>query len=345
MIRTIQNRSNIPPNKCFFTWDIHYECNFRCSYCFFCNSWEEEKKKNRYPGLDKWKKIWDDIYNKYGQGHIHISGGEPFCYPDIFELTIYLIKNFTVEFDTNLSFDVGKFMSLIGPEKVKISASFHPQFSNFEEHLVKIKKLIEAGYDLGINYVAHPTQLEKMAYYKEKLAEICVNLDVMPFRGIYNGKIYPKNYTEEEKKIIQDTDKNTAPRMLEAYQSQEEDKNVEKMTPKYIEEENQQLSIEKNVPYDSTAHYAKTNKHYHRLCRMGQMYTKIHPNGDAYRCCLIQPEGLLGNLIDGTFKFYEQPKLCVYDKCPCWVAMILNEENNWLFHWKTPKVNQVLDEK
>ena len=343
MADTVQSRCNIPPNRCFFTWDIHYECNFRCSYCFFCDSWEEEKKKNRYPGLDKWKQIWDDIYKKYGGGHIHISGGEPFCYPDIFELTLHLIKKFTVEFDTNLSWDVDKFMSLIGPERVKFAGSFHPQFADFEEHFLKIKKLKDAGYDLGINYVAHPTQLEKMPYYKQRLAEIHVNLDVMPFRGTYNGKIYPKNYSEEEKRIIEATDKNTASRMMEAYESHDADKNLPKETPKHIEEENIQLSIKNNVAYDSTAHYAKTNKHYHKLCRMGQMYTKIHPDGNAYRCCLVQPDGFIGNIIDGTFKFYEEPMPCTYDKCPCWVAMILNEEENWLFHWKTPKIKPSLN--
>jgi organic radical activating enzyme len=336
----IKKRSEIPPNRCFYTWDIHYECNFRCSYCFFCDSWEEEKKKNRYPGLEKWKQIWDDIYKRYGDGHIHISGGEPFCYPDILELTQHLIKNFTVEFDTNLSWDVDEFMSLIGPERVKFAASFHPQFSNFEEHIVKIKKLKDAGYDLGINYVAHPTQLEKMKYYKQKLDEIHVSLDVMPFRGRYNGKLYPNEYTDEEKQIIESTDKNTASRMLEAYAGKKEDKK-EKSGQQQEEKKNeniQQHSELKKHSDDSTAHYADTNKHYRKLCRMGQMYTKIHSNGNAYRCCLIKEEGLLGNLIDGTFKFYEEPQPCVYDKCPCWVAMVTNEEENWLFHWQTPKV-------
>lgn len=322
----IKSRANIPPNRCFFTWDIHYACNFKCSYCFFCNSWEEEKKKNRYPGLEKWKQIWDDIYKKYGGGHVHISGGEPFCYPDIMEITKHLIKNFTVEFDTNLSWDVDKFISLIGPERVKFAASFHPEFSKFEEHLVKIKKLRDAGYDLGINYVAHPKQLEKMSYYKQKLSQLHVSFDVMPFRGAYQGRQYPLSYTEEEKRLIESVDKNTASRMLEAY------------VPKKKEDKKKQFD-----PSDSTAHYAKTNKHYHKLCRMGQMYTKILPNGNAYRCCLQKEEGYLGNLIDETFKFYEEPKICVYDKCPCWVAMITNEEENWLFHWKTPRVRPFLN--
>ena len=230
-------------------------------------------------------------------------------------------------------------MKEIGPERVKFAASFHPQFSKFEEHLVKIKKLKDAGYDFGINYVAHPTQLEKMPYYKQKLDELHVSLDVMPFRGQYQGKEYPVSYTEEEKRLIESVDKNTASRMLEAYapKKKEEEKNDD--NKKEIKEE-PKIQLDSN---DSTAHYAKTNKHYHKFCRMGQMYTKILPNGDAYRCCLQKPEGLLGNLIDGTFKFYEEPKICVYDKCPCWVAMIANEEENWLFHWKTPKVRPFLN--
>ena len=320
----MQNRANIPPNRCFFTWDIHYACNFKCTYCFFCDSWEEQKKKNRYPGLERWKQIWDDIYKKYGGGHIHISGGEPFCYPDIIEITKHLIKNFTVEFDTNLSWDVDKFMSEIRPGKVKFAASFHP-------HLVKIKKLKDAGYDFGINYVAYPTQLEKMPYYKQKISQLHVSFDVMPFRGKYQGKEYPISYTEEEKRLIESVDKNTASRMLEAYSPNKKKKQKKK-----------KIKVEEAIYNDPTAHFAKTNKNYHKLCRMGQMYTKILSNGDAYRCCLQKPEGLLGNLIDGTFKFYEEPKICIYDKCPCWVAMITNEEENWLFHWKTPKIKQFL---
>jgi hypothetical protein len=85
---------------------------------------------------------------------------------------------------------------------------------------------------------------------------------------------------------------------------------------------------------------ASANPHLGKPCRMGQMYTKIHSNGNAYRCCLIKGPGLLGNLIDGTFALYEEPKSCSYDKCPCWVAMIVNEEKNWLFHWSTPKIKK-----
>lgn len=318
------NRKETPPNRCFFTWDIHYACNYKCSYCFFCDTWEEEKKKNRYPGLQKWKEIWGDIYSKYGGGHLHISGGEPFAYPDFIELVEHLIKNFTVEFDTNLSFDVEYFISKVGPEKVKFATAYHPQFADFEEYFKKIKLLKESGYDLGVNFVAFPEQLKDMNYYKQRLSAIHVSFDVMPFRGKYKGLEYPQSYTEDEIKLICECDPRTAPRMLKSYGKKEE------KAPAVAPENNQGAP----VPEEKKS----ANPHFGKTCRMGQMYAKIHANGNAYRCCLIKEEGLIGNLIDGTFSFYEEPRACAYDKCPCWVAMVVNEENNWLFHWQTPKI-------
>jgi organic radical activating enzyme len=324
MKMALADRSTIPPKKCFFTWDIHYACNYRCSYCFFCDSWEEEKKKNRYPGLDRWKRIWDDIYERYGEAHLHISGGEPFHYPDFIDLVVHLTKNFTVEFDTNLSFDVEEFMRRVGPERVKFATSFHPQFADFEVYLKKVTALKKGGYDLGVNYVAFPEQLKDMARYKQRLDEVHISFDIMPFRGKYRGSEYPQSYTDAEKELICSCDPRTAPRMLGAYGKKEG-------------ADEQKAPAATDKPQAPTGP-AATNPHYGKPCRMGQMYAKIHANGNAYRCCLIKDGGLLGNLIDGTFALYEEPQPCTYDKCPCWVAMVVNEEQNWLFHWVTPKI-------
>ncbi|MCX5778293.1 MAG: radical SAM protein [Elusimicrobia bacterium] len=312
------DRKSIPPNQCFFTWDIHYACNYDCSYCFFHDTWEEEKKKNRYPGLARWKEVWDEIFARYGTAHLHISGGEPFHYPDFIELVEHLVKNFTVEFDTNLSFDVAAFVRRVGPARVKFATAFHPQFADFEEYIEKIKILKNGGYNLGVNFVAFPNQIKDMAYYKKRLDEIHVSFDIMPFRGKYQNNEYPQSYSEEEIKIICECDPRTAPRMLAAYGKKEE-------TAK--------PSAEVKSPEPISA-----NPHFGKLCRMGQMYAKIHANGNAYRCCLIKEPGLLGNLIDGTFKLYENEQICNYDKCSCWVAMVPGNEPNWLFHWKTPRV-------
>lgn len=299
----MSNLKKIPPYRVFYTWDIHYACDYRCSYCFFSKEWDELAKKNRYQGINKWKDIWDRIYERYGSGHIHISGGEPFIYPSFLDLVVYLTEKYTVEFDTNLSFDVEEFVSTVKPDKVKFATAFHPEFVDLDTFLKKTLFLKEKGYDLGVNYVAYPLQLGKLKEYKETFGSNHISFDIMPFRGKYQGREYPKGYSEEEKELIRNCDPRTGTRMLESYSGEDE----KKLSPKG------------------------------KICRMGQRYTKIHPDGTAYRCCLIKEQGILGNLIDGTFSLYEEPKVCEYDKCPCWVAMIVGKEKDWLFHWVIPK--------
>ena len=250
--------------------------------------------------------IWDDIFERYGSGHIHVSGGEPFTYPSFIDLVAYLTKKHTVEFDTNLSFDIDEFMFKVRPERVKFATAFHPEFINIDSYFKKTLLLKENGYDLGVNYVAYPQNLKRMKEYKEAFNCRHISFDIMPYRGSYQGLDYPKGYTPQEKWLIEDCDPHTAPRML--------------------------------VSYGGDKKFCRKGE----VCRMGQMYTKIHPDGTAYRCCFIDEKGKLGNLIDGTFFLYDEPKTCDYGECPCWVAMIKDKEDNWLFHWKIPKKAQEL---
>lgn len=297
-------RQSIPPYRIFYTWDIHYACNYRCSYCFFSKKWDEVAKENRYPSIDKWKDIWDDIFERYGSGHIHISGGEPFTYPSFIDLITYLTEKHTVEFDTNLSFDVPDFISKVRPGRVKFAAAFHPEFVDIDLFLEKAARLKEEGFDIGINYVAYPPNLIKMKVYKMAFERNHISFDIMPFRGEFHGRIYPQEYIAEEKEVIKNCDSNLAisTRMLEWY-------GKGKLSRKG------------------------------QLCKMGQMYTKIHPDGSAYRCCYIDERGKLGNLIDGTFSLWEEPRPCEYVECPCWTAMIVRKEEQWLSHWVIPKSN------
>ncbi len=295
------SRQSIPPNRVFYTWDIHYACNYRCSYCFFAKDWDIRARENRYQDIGRWKEIWDDIFHRYGTGHIHVSGGEPFTYPSFIDLIAHLAEKHTVEFDTNLSFNLSEFISKVRPGRVKFATAFHPQFTTLESYLPKVVTLKKEGFDIGVNYVAYPLQLDRMKRYKEVFDSEHISFDIMPFRGEYQERNYPKGYSEKEKELIRVCDPRTAPRMLESY------------------------GCEKRLSRKG------------EVCRMGQMYTKIHPNGDAYRCCYIDERGKLGNLIDGTFSLWDEPRPCVYEHCSCWTAMIVGKEKEWLSHWALPK--------
>jgi hypothetical protein len=297
------NSDGAVPERVFYTWDIHYACNYRCSYCFFEKRWDDVAKENRYPGLKTWAAIWEDIFYKYGSGHIHISGGEPSTYPSFIDLTICLTKWHTVEFDTNLSFDVHGFISRVRPGRVKFAAAFHPEFVKLDVFIAKAVCLKQNGYDIGVNFVAFPPHLKEMKVYKEAFNDRHISFDIMPFRGEYQGRAYPEGYTEQERKLIRSCDPATATRMLDAFGTGEKE----------------------------------SSGHKGQICRMGQRYTKIHPDGRAYRCCLIKENGCLGNLLDGTFELYPEPRPCEYDHCSCWVAMIVGKERDWAFHWVGPK--------
>ncbi len=158
------------------------------------------------------------------------------------------------------------------------------------------------GYDIGINYVAYPLQLGRMREFKLAFEKEHVSFTIMPFRGEFAGRAYPAGYTEEEKELIRQCDSNLtiSSKMIDWYGR---DKLSRKDT----------------------------------VCRMGQMYTKIHPNGDALRCCYIHDKGKLGNLIDGTFSLWDEPRVCEYPECPCWTAMVIGKEQDWQSHWVIPK--------
>jgi len=287
-----------PSHKIFWNWDIHYSCNYRCSYCFCAGKWEIIKSKNRYPDIKELGEIWDRIFGIYGSCHIHISGGEPFIYPNFIDLVSLLLKKHTLEFTTNLSFDVNLFMQQIVSQGVKFNASFHPEFENFAIFLKKVMLLIENNFSVDITYVAYPPYLERMKEFKDECKYRGINFGIQPFRGTFQGKPYPSSYSEEERRLL---------------------KICSEFAPSvdyFIENKN--------------------NKKEKRLCHMGHMYAKIMPSGDVLRCCAEDVEKI-GNLFDDKdFSLLNEPLPCEIDNCPCWKRMIVGEEDKWMQLWKTP---------
>lgn len=284
--------------KRFWNWDIHYACNYRCPYCFLAGKWDTAAKENRYPGIKKWKEVWDKIYRRYGSCHIHFSGGEPFTYPDFLELVVFLSERHTLEFSTNLSFDITGFIEKVDPLKVRLGASFHPEFVAFEEFLGKALRLKENGYQIHITFVAYPQQLNEAKSFQAECKNKEVRFIIQPFRGKYNGQTYPDSYTTLERELIK--------------------------------------SCGTNLPANEGLFNFHLNKKqvFRRLCRMGQMYGKIYASADVYRCCSTGAQKL-GNLLDEEdFRLSEEPLPCKIEGCCCWRAMIVDEEDRWLEHWK-----------
>jgi MoaA/NifB/PqqE/SkfB family radical SAM enzyme len=259
--------------------------------------WDIAAKENRYPGINKWIEVWDKIYEKYGSCHIHFSGGEPFIYPDFFILITHLSKKHTLEFSTNLSFDVGSFIEKMDPTRVRLDASFHPEFIGLEKFLEKLSQLKNSGFSVSVSFVAYPPQLKEMEAIEARCKKSGIKLIVQLFRGEYKGRIYPEGYTESERELI--------------------------------------TSYGRNFPVNRTQldyHLNKKQKE-ERLCYMGKMYGKVYASADVYRCCSTGALKI-GNLLDDeAFRLLDEPEPCEVEDCICWRRMVLGEEDKWRTHW------------
>lgn len=186
----------------YFTWDIHYKCNFRCPYCWFYKGWAEGAKRNIYLSPQEWMNHWKRTYDRYGPVHIEITGGEPFIYPNFIEIVKILSSIHTIKVTTNMSGDIENFVKEISPKRVNLDLNFHPLFADIDLFIKKTLLLKEAGFKAGVCYLAYPPQMKKIKVFKKRFEEIGINFALAAFWGEYGGKIYPGAYTEEEKETI-----------------------------------------------------------------------------------------------------------------------------------------------
>jgi len=186
-----------------FTWNIHYDCNYRCPYCFFNGKWVEYKKRNVYLSVDEWMVYWNKIHEKYGRCYILVTGGEPFIYPNFIELMTRLSEvHYPINISTNTSGDLESFVKRIDPERVSLSVSLQLNFERLDAFLEKVKFLRKHRFEGCINFVAYPPFVKHIALYAERFNAIGERLKVIPFWGKYQDKEYPFAYTQEEKEII-----------------------------------------------------------------------------------------------------------------------------------------------
>lgn len=293
-------RKEIAPYRVFFTWGMHYECNYRCSYC---NTPKPEKacfndeKKNcaNYLNVQEWIRVWDNIYKKYGTCRIRLDGGEPSIYPSFIELAEAVSKYHLLQINTNLSFDAKHFVNKIFPDRVRIDASLHLEYMTVSEFLAKIKILHQYKFKIVVSCVAYPPFLDRINECKRPFEDLHIPFVIHPFSGEFNGKSYPKAYEMEEVSKIYSLDE------------------ASKLIMGWRKGENR---ITKG-----------------KFCRMGQIYGRIYPNGDVYRCCAEAGMLKIGNICDDEFKLLDEPLECTSEDCPCWKCMILSEEARWTPLW------------
>ncbi len=170
-----------------------FVCNYRCPYCLVNRS----KYAKIYPRkIEHGWKEWIEQLNKFPPAMINITGGEPFCYPDILPLVRNIPqKHLLAGIATNLSQPLGEFLKMSN-KVLKVATSFHPHMTKKELFKSQIIKLKKSGFNLSINFVAYPQIIPLIPEFKIFFDKIKVKFHVDPFLD----PTY--EYTKEEAKIV-----------------------------------------------------------------------------------------------------------------------------------------------
>jgi len=174
-----------------------YSCNYTCAYCNIirgrvnCNP---EQTKHKIMELAVFKNIWDRIYDLYYSCAIRLTGGEPSIYPDFIRLVAFLTEKHVVNINTNLSFDIYKFMEKVPHQNVCLNVSFHPEFITIEDLMVKLRVLMKNGYGCSVCCASYPPFLKDLERYKEILAGDNIPFNMSPFMGTYESRNFPNDY-------------------------------------------------------------------------------------------------------------------------------------------------------
>lgn len=186
------------------TWNIHWSCNYRCSYCFFDKHWTEYGVRNVYKPVEEWMPHWRRFHDRYGRAYLTINGGEPFAYPNFIELIRRLSEiHWPINITTNTSLHLEEYVRRVDHERVSLSISFHPQYHVLEDFLKMVRRLRGGGVQLGcINFVGYPPFLPDLPDAVARFRDIGESLKTIPFVGAYRGARYPESYTEEQKRLL-----------------------------------------------------------------------------------------------------------------------------------------------
>ena len=201
------------PDQCSLyhvMWRINRACNFDCDYCF--RSGVDADRAREHPNCgayspDHIARCFDNTGKTW---RIHMSGGEPLLYPRYVELVKVLSKNHYLSINTNLSTpNIYDFAARIPPERVHaVNATMHvieleKRKRGVPEFLERLLHLQGRGFNVRLMYITYPPLLSRLARDMQYVRSLGVrNLRIKVFRGLYDGRQYPRDYTAEERALI-----------------------------------------------------------------------------------------------------------------------------------------------
>jgi MoaA/NifB/PqqE/SkfB family radical SAM enzyme len=273
-----------------YFWMVMGRCNYRCPYCVYGLVEFDRRKVSYFYDAAQWIARWKRMYEKYGEGNIILTGGEPTLYPGFDDMVLELNRWYWVAFDTNLSWDKEKlaaFLKRARPDKVRFEISFHPTETEIEPFLEKAQMVKDAGFGYINRLVAYPSRLAELSRYRDLFDRRGLTFVVNPFQGEFEGKRYPESYTPQDRAAISGA-------------------------TVAIEGERSNASHKEFVSQILARESPKG-----RSCRSGYQHVRVEDDGTVYRCgeYSTQKWEPLGHFFDDALELWDAPRLCRSEVC------------------------------
>jgi len=275
-------------------WVIDSLCNFDCHYCFSHSNVE-------FPATGKLscEEIVKFFDNTGLIWLIHITGGEPFLYPNFVRLCQGLTKKHFININTNLTQgNVFDFAELIDPGRVTfINCGLHilerEKRNLVGDFLTKINLLKKKGFKFFVSYVMHPLLFQRFEkdfrYFKSK----GVIIYPKALRGVFDGKRYPESYSKEEKRVFIKFSKRS--------EKLDKMRNISPAGVPIID-----LTLDREFLKGKLDFQGKP-------CLAGKRFVRIWPSGVITRC---GKKHILGNLFDSKLHLFKKERKCDDYSCP-----------------------------
>jgi len=184
----------IPSHYNYIATFITLSCNLTCSYCI--NRFDDFRYTKGHLTGEEWVKGLNRIVSRHDLP-VTIGGGEPSLHPDFAAIINGITPALNIDLLTNLEFDVDRFMAEISPERIKrdapyasIRVSYHPEVMALEPLVAKVRKMLHAGYSIGIWGVLHPDQEDEILRAQEQCRSVGIDFRTKEFLGECNGEMY-----------------------------------------------------------------------------------------------------------------------------------------------------------
>jgi len=197
-------------SECSMNWWMIQRCNFNCSYCFRKGDDKSERAEEPTSGKYSVEHIAERFDETGKVWKIYMTGGEPLLYPHFVELAKKLTHRHYISVSTNLSTsNAYELAESVDSERVhQLNANVHilereKIKDGVKEYLRKFLHFQERGFNIQLVYITYPPLFGRIEEdIKRFRGEGVKQIMIKVFQGKYDGRRYPRDYSDEEREFI-----------------------------------------------------------------------------------------------------------------------------------------------